>query len=272
MSLGRALARRAAAVFTLASLASLASFASLEAAAQSNAPAGITLTGALRLATLAERVAKLHAQAGQGILAERSRRELAQTLRDFDSLLRAVAPRASTPESRDNYALLALLLQDYREWALRAPSRDSARRLRPRTEEVVWIASKGAKLLQQEGRVRANAAAMRAQNAATLAQRAAKLELWAHWEIRDDALARELHESRENLRRAMDALAAAPAASPEVASELLAAATQLRFMEDAEHALAARQDPARQAEFIAKTGDHIEESMERIAGLYEAER
>ncbi len=228
-----------------------------------------SLTAAMRLSTLAERIAKLHAQVGQGIFPQRSRKSLQQALQDFDSTLRSVAPRASTAASRDNYALLALQWQDYRDWAGRTPTRDTARKLRPRTEEVVWVASKGVKMLQEEGHVAVNASSVRAQGAATLAQRVAKLHLWARWEIRDESLARELRESTENLRRALEALRSAPQATPAAADEMQAAEIQLRFMEDAQSALSAGDAPARHIEFIAKTADHIQESMERLAQLYD---
>ncbi|MGZ5040570.1 MAG: hypothetical protein ACXWBQ_07475 [Usitatibacter sp.] len=233
------------------------------------APGAGRRTDAMRLATLAERVAKLHAQVGQGILPERSRKSLQQALQEFDATLRTVAPYASTPASRENYAVLALLWQDYREWAVRTPSRETARKLRPRSEEVVWIASKGVKMLQEEGRLAPNGGAMRAQGAATLAQRVAKLHLWARWDIRDAPLARELRESSVNLRRAVEALRASPQPSAAIGDELQAAEIQLRFMEDTERALAAGEAPARHIEFIAKTGDHIQESMERVARLYD---
>ena len=103
-----------------------------------------------------------------------------------------------------------------------------------------------------------------------LAQRVAKLHLWSRWEIHDESLARELRESEENLRRGLDFLLAAPGNTPAIADELQAAEIQMRFMEDAARALNARDTTARHIEFIAKTGDHIQESMERVAALYES--
>ncbi len=226
-------------------------------------------TAAIRLATLAERIAKLHAQVGEGVLAYRSRRALAEALGDFDATLKAVAARAGTAELRDNYALLALLWQDYRDWAMRTPTRDNARKLRSRTEEVVWIAQKGAKLVQESARAATNASAVRAATAAMLAQRIAKAHLWMRWEIRDAALTRELREANENLRRTLQTLRAAADESGAIDAELRTAESQMRFMEDAARALDRGEDPARAIEFIAKTGDNIYESMERLARLYE---
>jgi hypothetical protein len=226
----------------------------------------------LRLPLLAERIAKLHAQAGLGILAAKSRRALGDTLRDFDTTLRASAAGATTAEARDNYALLALLWPEYREWALRTPTRESARKLRERNEEVVWVASKGARMLQGESRAAASAAMVRALQAGLLAQRIAKLVLWRRWDLRDEALARELREARENLPRALDALGPTPGASAEDNAEIQLAQNQWRFMDDALRGAGAGagEGDARELESIAKTGDNILESMERLARLYAA--
>lgn len=223
---------------------------------------------ALRLPTLAERIAKLHAQIGQGVLVQRSRRALGETLADFDAALRASSSAAPTAEARENYVLLGLLWREYREWAQRAPTRESARKMRERTEEVVWVAAKGARMLNERARGGPSAAVVRASQAALLSQRIPKLYLWRRWDIRDEPAARELREAEENLQRTLDALRAAPGNTPEIAAELQAAETQLRFMRDATAKVDARQDAARAIEFIVKTGDHILESMERAARLY----
>ena len=233
----------------------------------------LSASAAVRLATLAERIAKLHAQIGQGILVERSRRALPETLRDFDTTLRSIAARGSTPEIRENYVLLGLLWRDYREWALKAPSRESARKVRERCEEVVWIASKGARMIQEQSRASQSPWALRASNAALLSQRIPKLYLWRRWDMRDEALARELRESEENLQRALDALAASGANTPETTAEVEAAKSQFRFMADAAKQFDGGKAAQRQQmEFIAKTGDHILEAMERAARLFEHPR
>src|SRR5258708_3635764 len=100
----------------------------------------------LRLAPAVERIARLHAQSGQDVMGARSRRALAEAVRDFDASLRAALAAAPGPEARENYVLLAMLWQDYREWVHRAPSRQAARKLRERTEEMAWGASKGVRL------------------------------------------------------------------------------------------------------------------------------
>src|SRR5258706_5586257 len=149
-------------------------------------------TAAVRLTALAERIAKLQAQISQGVLAERSRRAMPEALHDFEAGLRAVAQSSPTTEIRDNYVLLALLWPEYRDWARKPATRENARKFRERVDEVVWVASKGARLIQEQSRATANPSAIRAATAAELSQRISKLYLWQRWDLRDEALRREL--------------------------------------------------------------------------------
>jgi hypothetical protein len=227
-------------------------------------------SAAVRLATLAERVAKLDAQVGLGILAERSRRAMAQTLRDFESGHRALLETAAAPELREHLQLLALLWQDYRAWAARPPTRDNARRLGERTEEIVWVAMKAARFLQGAPRAARDTLAYKSAEACTLSQRIPRLQVWRRWGLRDERLANELGLSQAQLHATLDSLRAASGNSPEVAAELQVADNQAAFLAQASRELEGGKDAARHLEFIAKSGDHILESMERVTRLYEA--
>jgi hypothetical protein len=227
---------------------------------------------AIRLEMLAERVAKLNAQVNQGVLGTRSARALDEALKDFDETLLAVSASAPGAEARDTYNLLTLLWVQYRAAAVKATNRDTARKLRDPTEELAYIAAKGARLVQENARATSNASAVRAENAAVLSQRVAKIHLWMRWDMRDEPLARDLRDSTENLRRILATLRDSPGNTPEISQELLGAEAQMRFLDDAARELAAHKSEARAIEFIAKASDHILESMERVAGLYEDAR
>jgi hypothetical protein len=235
----------------------LVTFAAQAADTRSNA-------APLRLAPGLERIARLHAQAGQGVMAERSRRALAEAMRDFDASLRATLANAQGTEVRDNYALLAMLWQDYRDWAQRPPSRETGRKLRDRTEETAWVASKGVRLITESSRDAVNGSALRASQVALFSQRIAKAYLWRRWEIRDEALERELRDARENLPRTLDAIAAAPTLAPELLAQVEAARTQWQFLSDAARQLEAVPRDARALEHACKAADFILEAMEKI--------
>lgn len=214
--------------------------------------------GALRLAMLAERMAKLHAQAAHGILAERSRRHLAEATREFDSLLPRVQARAGSAEARENFLLLRLLWAEYQPWVARAPSKDTARKLVERTEEVAWIATKGARLLGADA-----GPAVTAARAAILSQRVPRIHLLRRG-ARDEA--RELGEAEAELRASVAALRDGPGNTGEALAEIQLAENQLQFLEQA---IREPHASARRLEFIAKSGDHLMESMLRLARGYE---
>ncbi len=218
----------------------------------------------LGLAPAIERMARLHAQSGQDVMGAKSRRALAEGVRDFDASLRAALAAAHGPEARENYVLLSMLWQDYRESVQRPASRETARRLRDRTEEMTWVASKGVRLANDATRGSVAGAALRASQAALSSQRIAKVYLWRRWDIHDDGLDRELRESRENLPRALQALAAAPDLGPEIAAHVESALTQWRFLSDAAVQLDKAPADKRALEFACKAADHIYEAMERL--------
>ncbi len=217
-----------------------------------------------RLAPAVERIARLHAQSGQGVLVPRSRRALADAIRDFDAMLRAAPATAPGVEARENYVLLAMLWHDYREWAQRPPSRETARKLRERTEEVAWIASKGVRLANESARGTVGASALRASQAALASQRIAKAYLWRRWDIRDEGIDRELRDSRESLPRSLEAIASTPGLPAEALAHVESAQTQWRFLSDAAAQLDAAPANARALEFACKAADHILEAMERV--------
>jgi hypothetical protein len=218
----------------------------------------------LRLVPLVERMARLHAQVGQGVMAQRSRKALAETIREFDGALRASLAAAQGAEARDNYLLLGMLWQDYREWMQRPPTKETARKLRERTEEVTHIAAKGVKLESDSPRAAVSSTALRASQAVAASHRIAKVYLWRRWEIRDESLERELRESRENLPRALEAIAAAPGLAEDQLPQVQAAQTQWRFLSDATVQLEKSNGDARALEFACKAADHIQESLQKL--------
>jgi len=243
----------AAAVFAVALAAATAQAAEI--------PRG---NAALRLAPTIERIARLHAQVGQGVMAERSRRALAEAIRDFSATLRAALASAQGAEVRDNYMLLAMQWQDYRDWAQRPPTRETARKLRDRTEEVSWVATRGVRLMTDASRNALAGSALRASQVALFSQRVAKAHLWRRWDIRDEGLERELRDARENVPRALESLAATPELPPEILAQVESARTQWRFLSDAASQLDASPGNARALEHACKAADFMLEAMEKV--------
>jgi hypothetical protein len=239
----------------------------LAAAAQEAPAEALARRGAWDLAILSERLGKLHAQAGQGLLAERARRGLTEGSRQFDALLRSTAA-AATPEARDSYLLLGLLWKEYRPWIARPATRESARREAERTAELAWVAVNAARAWP--ARSPSASLAAEAAHASVLAQRVARLQLLRRWDVRDDAASRELDRASRQLGATLARLSAEAGNDAEIAAELQVAQNQHVFMERAAHELAAKPALAAPLEIVAKTGDNILESLQRVARLYEA--
>jgi hypothetical protein len=223
----------------------------------------------MRLEALTERIAKLHAQLGQDVLRERSRRALAETVREFDAALREAKARASGAEERETYVLLGLLWTDYRAWALKPATRDNAKKLAERAEEVAWVAAKGARLEHARGRKGTGLLALEAAHAATLSQRLARLYLLRRWDVKPESAERTIPAVEADLQRTLERLRAAPANTPRIETELQAAQGQLAFLLKAGRELDSRRTNPRTLEFAAKSADHLLESMQRVVELYE---
>ena len=218
----------------------------------------------MRLAALAERTAKLHAQAAHGVMAERSRRGLADAVREFDLLLRA-SGRAAAPETRESFVLLGLLWDEYRPLALKPPAREGVRRLADRTDEIAWVASKAAAAAQPAlGPIAAKAARV-----CVLSQRVPRLLLMRRWEPRNDELAREAAASAAELSGTLDDLLSASQNVPDLAAEVQVARTQHGFLAAAATEMQRPGAGARALDNVAKTGDHILEAMQRVTRRYE---
>lgn len=223
-------------------------------------------SGCERLAMLAERTAKSYLQVAQGLLVSRSRRAVRDSVREFDAQLPRVGALAADAEARENFVLLGLLWKEMRSWAHKPPTRDNARAVSERAEEVSWIASKGARLLGTQGS--AQRAALTAMRAATLAQRIARLYLLDRMGAMDARRVNDLSEAKSGLAATLTTLVAGPQDGG-VDGELQMARSQHEFLVsamrdyDAAHSAAAM-------EVIAKTADNIADSMERAARLYEA--
>jgi hypothetical protein len=224
---------------------------------------------ASRQPMLAERAARLHAQVARGILATRAQRALATTLAEFDAGVRDLLAAAPSAEVRENYRMLQLLWADYRPHVARTPGGDPPEKLNERSEEVVWIAAKGARLLHDPAADARTARVRLAGEARFQSQRIARIHFFTAWIGRSDKRESELAAASRDFRRALDSLLAAPADASGAASELQLAENQSGFLAQAGRDLKAARNPAAGLEAVAKTCDNILEVMDRVALLYQ---
>ena len=255
--------RRFAAWLAAVALARLAGGRAFAAPA-ARAPSAID---ALRVASLAERILKLHGQVGQGILAPRGRRALGTAIRDLDRAVHALGVPPPPSELHERIAILVLLVGQYRGWALRNPSRDVARALAERAEEIEWEAQRIAALvpprLGSEEALAAKAVAGGGE-----AERIARLLLWQHWGVARPAAAADLAQAKAALQSRLEALREAPQADAATRAELQVAENQASFLFAASWG---GEGGRRSLEYAVKASDNARESLERLADLYLSE-
>ncbi len=237
-------------------------------AAKFDAPAA--LNQAIRQPMLAERITRSFTLVGQKVLETRARRQMDDAVKEFESALKNLQASAPTPEIRDNYELLEQLFDMYRSITARPVNLANARELAEQNEEVVWIATKGALLLQAHAKSARSDLIATAGGVRTLTQRIAKLYLFRSWGIRTDVIANDLKKAEADYRAGMAKLLAAPQNTAQIKSELALAETQYLFLRQAIERLEANKTSATELEHVAKACDNILEVMERVTKLYEA--
>ena len=227
------------------------------------------LNTAARQPMLAERVTKSFALIGQKVMESRSRRQLDDSIKEFDAGLKALQTSAPTPEIRENYQLLEQLFDDFKGIKAKPANLENAKALAEQNEELVWIATKGAQLIQQHTKSARSELIGTAGEMRTLTQRIAKLYLFRSWGIRSDVIANDLKKAEADYRAAIDRLLKAPQNTDQIKSELALAETQWLFLKQAIERLNANKTSITELEHVSKACDNILEVMERVTKLYE---
>ena len=228
------------------------------------------LNKAIRQPMLAERITKSFTQIGQKVLETRSRRNLDDSVKEFESALAELQKTAPTPEIRDNYQLLEQLFDEFKSIKARPVSLENAKQLAEQNEELVWISTKGAMLLQAHTKSARSDLIVTAGELRTLTQRIAKLYLFRSWGIRSDVIANDLKKADADYRAAIAKLVAASQNTEQIKSELALAETQYLFLKQAIDRLNANKNSTMELEHVAKACDNILDVMERVTKLYEA--
>jgi Type IV pili methyl-accepting chemotaxis transducer N-term len=245
----------------------------LPAAAQPKAApkfdGAVALNQAYRQPMLAERITKSFTLIGQNVLKTRSKRHLEDSIREFDAALKELQATAPSAEIRENYELLEQLFNEFKELTSKPINLENARELAEQNEELVWISTKGAGLLQAYTKSARSNLIATASDMRTLTQRIAKLYLFRSWGIRSNVIADDLKKAEADYRVAIAKLLKAPQNTAQINSELALAETQYLFLKQGIDRLNARQTSSAELEYMSKACDNILEVMERVTKLYE---
>ncbi len=228
------------------------------------------LNKAERQPMLAERITKAFSLIGQKVLEARSKRQIDDAAADFQLALKELIATAPTPEIKTNYQLLDQLWGEFRTIITRPATQENLKELAEQNEELVWIATKGANLMEAYVKTPQGDLIAVAGTARILSQRIAKLYLFRSWGLRDNVVvAKDLKTAETEYRAAVTRLLAATANTPQIKSELALAETQWQFLKAGIEKLDANRTSKIELEAVAKSCDNITELMERISKLYE---
>ena len=228
------------------------------------------LNKAIRQPMLAERITKSFSLIGQKVLETRSKRQMEDAVKEFETALRELQATAPTPEIKENYQLLEQLFEEYKSITAKPVSLTNAKELAEQNEEVVWISTKGAMLIAAHTKSARSDLIATAGDLRTLTQRTAKLYLFRTWGIRSDVIANDLKKADTDYRANMTKLLAAPQNTAQIKSELALAETQYLFLNQAIERLNVSKLSIMELEHVTKACDNILEVMERVTKLYEA--
>ena len=228
------------------------------------------LNKAIRQPMLAERITKSFSLIGQKVLETRSKRQMEDAVKEFETALRELQATAPTPEIKENYQLLEQLFEEYKSITAKPVSLTNAKELAEQNEEVVWISTKGAMLMAAHTKSARSDLIATAGDLRTLTQRTAKLYLFRTWGIRSDVIANDLKKADADYRANMTKLLAAPQNTAQIKSELALAETQYLFLNQAIERLNVNKSSTMELEHVTKACDNILEVMERVTKLYEA--
>ena len=227
------------------------------------------LNKAIRQPMLAERITKSFTLVGQRVLETRSRRQMDDATNEFSTALKELQASAPTPEIKENYQLLEQLFDEFKSIVGKPANTENAKLLAEQNEELVWISTKGATLIQAHTKSARSDLIVTAGDVRTLTQRIAKLYLFRSWSLRSDVIANDLKKAEADYRADMAKLLAAPQNTPQIKSELALAETQYLFLKQAIDRLNVNKTSAVELEHVTKACDNILEVMERVTKLYE---
>lgn len=231
----------------------------------------ITLSAAINKAgrqrMLSQRMVKFYCQIGQGILVEKSRQQLQQSIELFEAQLVELKRVAPNQEVHKAIAKMEVSWEPYKEIVSRAPTKEDGKLLIALSEELLQAAHKTTMLLQDTAGTPAGRLVNIAGRQRMLSQRLAKYYMQKRRGFNVSEVNDGLEQARNEFKGALQELLAAPQNTAAIKKELDLAKMQWVFFENA-LAQDSTQDPSFAAN-VATSSERILEVMDRVTGMYE---
>ncbi|MFC4158048.1 type IV pili methyl-accepting chemotaxis transducer N-terminal domain-containing protein [Chitinimonas lacunae] len=217
---------------------------------------------------LAERIGRAYAALALDPGNQDARRQLGDAIQRFERQLAELRLASKTqPALDENYALLDQLWQDYKRLVSASPSRDGAAKLSELSEEVAWIAQKGAQLAEQGGSG-ASRAVQLAEDAATLSQRLAKIYLLQALGVNKGFLPKDLAAARTEFEQISKQLKSLPGLSQRLKDQIALMDSQWFFFQQAIDELAKNHSDRQLQRNVQTTSERIHEVATGLAASF----
>jgi Type IV pili methyl-accepting chemotaxis transducer N-term len=243
--------------------------------AQTKAPTAspkISLASAInkagRLRMLSQRMAKLYAQLGLGILPDKAFQQLKESSSLFDAHLNELLALAASPDNVKTYTELSGVWAIYRETLSLAPAVDSGAKVLEQSERVLRLAQRGVVEIESVAGGPAGKLINLCGRQRMLSQRMAKsffMREWGVTKLNDTEMAAARNEFKTGLT-----LLRSDANTPaDIKAQLGLAETQWLFFENAFDAAPKTTAATTAIRNIATTSERILEQFDQITGMYE---
>ncbi len=241
------------------------SYATPAKSAQITMSSAINKAGRQRM--LSQRMVKFYCQIGQQILADKSRKQLAESIELFDTQLQELKQFAPNPEVQAAVGKMEAAWGPFREIVSRVPTKEEGKKLIGISEELLQAAQKTTMLLQDAAGTPTGRLVNIAGRQRMLSQRMAKFYMQKRRGFNTSEVNNGLEQAHNEFKGALQELIASPQNTPAIKKELELAKIQWVFFENA-----IAQDSAQDATFavnVATSSERILEVMDRVAGMYE---
>ena len=181
---------------------------------------------------------------------QRPRRQLDQSNEEFETGSTTLPSVAPTPDIGDNFQLLEQLFDEFQVIGARPVNLANAKVLAAQNEELIWIATQAAQLIQQQIKSARSDLISIAGEMRTLTQRTAKRYLFRSMGIRSDVIANDLKKAEADFRIAIVQLLKAPQNTAQINGGLALVETQWIFLKQAIERLNANKTSAVELEYV----------------------
>jgi hypothetical protein len=200
-------------------------------AADADLATAIDVAGRQRMLT--QRIVKAYCQLGLGVTPDVSRAQLTNAVQRFDAQLDDLDRAAPDASARDALARLRERFGGLRSVATGAVSRDGARELATRGDDVLQAAQQVVALFERAAATPQARLVNLSGRQRMLSQRLAKLYMLRAWQVDTPSLSEELKATRSEFERALATLRTARENTLAIARELDAVALQWEWFKTA---------------------------------------